>query len=268
MNQLLLITLAVLQFAVFLILMLGKLFMRSIDPKGNLYAIDKWDKALIGAVILCIGVTASLFVASTGGAHLQDGVANQPLVESGSSITQQQLIKYGYELDTSSTGIAAVIRDSFHLNNALIIKEAKPDFGLRQNEGIKIDSAADGRYALQLAFISRRAPVSGIIVRTVPALFYDESLHVAPDGGNNYFYFPVGDKLTADSVKFIPVAIPYNAKGIIYTLVTGIVSNISGSQNYMVRRIYWLDTETRQFGEAAEAHFKLIDNLYRKQGFN
>ena len=67
MNQLLLIILAALQFAVFLILMLGKLFIRSIDPKGNLYSIDKWDKALIAAVILCISVTAMLFVVEQNG---------------------------------------------------------------------------------------------------------------------------------------------------------------------------------------------------------
>lgn len=270
MNQLLLIILAALQFAVFLILMLGKLFIRSIDPKGNLYSIDKWDKALIVGVILCIGVTASLFVVEQSGnypAEVQMDSDRPETVTGHSGVSKELLARYGYEIDTSSKGIAGVIKDSLK-TNAIIIKEARPDFGLLADKGMTVDSISGNSFYIHLSFVSRNAPVTGITVRSVPAVFFDEILHLAPDPGNNYFYLPVGDTLPADVVKSICIAIPYTTKGVIYSLQTGVLSNINGTQNQMVRRIYWLDTETKQFGEATGAYFKLVDNLYRKQGFN
>ena len=270
MNQLLLIILAALQFAVFLILMLGKLFIRSIDPKGNLYSIDKWDKALIAAVILCISVTAMLFVVEQNGnfpAEEQTDGDTPVTVTGPSGISKELLSKYGYEIDTSSKGIAGVIRDSLK-TNALIIKEARPDFGLQAENGMVIDSVSTNYFYVHLSFISRNAPVKGITIRSVPAVFFDDILHLVADPGNNYFYLPVGDTLAADGVRSVYLTVPYNTKGIVYCLQTGVVSNINGTQNQMIRRIYWLDTETKQFGEATGAHFKLVDNLYRKQGFN
>ncbi|HMO63435.1 MAG TPA: hypothetical protein PKC39_14805 [Ferruginibacter sp.] len=265
MNQLLLITLAVLQLAVFLILMLGKLFIRSIDPKGNIYSIDKWDKALIGAVILCIGVTASLFVAQSSAVGTPSATADT-LQAAAPVIPKQVLRQYGYELDTSSA-FALALRDSLQVNT-LVVKEAQPGFGLSQQDGIHIDSITANRFFLQLKFYSEHAPVKGVIVRSIPALFIDETLRVPADAISNYFYFPVGEGLPADSARTVHINIPHSNKGIIYCLLTGVVTGANGQHNYSIRKIYWLDIETRQYGQAADAHFKLIDNLYRRQGFN
>ncbi|MFT3680675.1 MAG: hypothetical protein QM791_10410 [Ferruginibacter sp.] len=267
MNQLLLIILAALQFAVFLILMLGKLFIRSIDPKGNLYSIDKWDKALIGGVILCIGVTAMLFVVEKSGNY---PAADQSLVDTGlqadTRVPADLLAQYGYELDTSSSGIAGIIRDSLH-SNALIIKESQAEFGLDPAAGMQLDSVSNERCFFKTVYISKNAPSAGITIRTIPAILTDEVLRLAPDPGNTYYYFPVGDTLAMNAKRTFALNIPYSSKGVVYCLLTGITSNIGRTQNHIIRKIYWLDPETRQSGEAEEAHFKLVDNLYRKQGF-
>jgi hypothetical protein len=269
MNQLFFIVLAALQVLIFLILLFGKLFTSTGDAAGKPYVFTRWDKVLIIATILSIGVTIDLFIiAEKEGRETRSVFDHQKDSLNKLNQAQQELLaRNGYQVDTAGNKIAGILKDSFK-TNTLVIKESVPDFGLCNSAaGIRIDSVKENTCFLRLCYSSGQVAASGIRVKTVLAVFADgDAAPVAVPLASHYL-FPFDGRIGArDSVK-ISVNITLGNAVIIYCLLDGIYFSQTGDKTYPIRKIYWLDVATGKTGLAEPLHFRLVDNFYKRQGY-
>lgn len=269
MHQLFFFILLILQLVIFFILLLGKLFLRHPHKAAPAYSTNNWDKTLIAASILSIGIVVDLFIISQKQDDRQTGSNQQPITDSGYSKRSSRnrdslLAKYGYQVDSIQNEITGIFRDSFK-TNTLLLKETDPGIGLDNTTGLNIDSVKNNTFFLKLTFVNGMAAAANIRVKTVFAVVKDGNLALAAAG--NYFILPSGSSMAANETAKAIVSIPYDDTPLLYCLLTGTCTNAAGTATYTIRKIYCYETGTKQLILAVSAHFTLLDNFYRRQGF-
>ena len=270
MHQAFFIILALLQFVIFFILLLGKLFLRHPHAAAPAYSTNNWDKALIIASILSIGIVADLFIISlkendtqsASNSSVATGTINNNFHRSRDSL----LARYGYQIDSAKNGIAGVFKDSLK-TNTLIIKENEPAIRLDNTTGLTIDSVKNNTCFLKLLFVNGMAATANIQIKTVFAVLTEGNLIVPSPPGNNYYSLPFGSSFAANGQLSLTVVIPYNNTPLIYCLLSGTFSNTAATKTYSIRQIYCFDMAAKQSVPTEGAHFKLLDNFYHSKGF-